>query len=55
MQVALNDSASALSALEPTALMDWVAPASRQASAKARLQYASGNDQKLKVPSAGTC
>ncbi len=39
LQVALNDSASALSALEPIALMDWVTPASRQASAKARLQY----------------
>jgi hypothetical protein len=39
LQVALNDSASALSALEPIAPEDWGTPASRQASAKARLQY----------------
>jgi hypothetical protein len=37
----LKDSASALSALEPTALMDWRTPALRQASANARLVYCS--------------
>ncbi|MDT0405263.1 MULTISPECIES: hypothetical protein [Streptomyces] len=39
MNVSLKDSASALSALEPTALMDWRTPAWWQAAAKARLVY----------------
>jgi hypothetical protein len=37
LKVALKDSASALSALEPTVLMDWRTPTWWQASAKARL------------------
>lgn len=37
--VALKLSAAALSALEPTALIDWTTPARRQASAKVRLVY----------------
>ncbi|UXY32926.1 hypothetical protein [Streptomyces sp. HUAS TT20] len=44
MNVALKDSASALSALEPIALMDWRTPAWRQASAKARLVFVSNGD-----------
>ncbi|GAQ67491.1 hypothetical protein SsS58_07946 [Streptomyces scabiei] len=39
MQVALKDSASALSAELPTALMLWITPARRQASANALLVY----------------
>ncbi len=39
MNVALKDSASALSAELRIALMDWRTPARRQASAKARLVY----------------
>ena len=35
MSVALNDSASALSALVPTAPIDWVTPSSAQSPAKA--------------------
>ncbi|MCB5166971.1 hypothetical protein LG634_19265 [Streptomyces bambusae] len=35
----MKDSASALSALKPIALMDWRTPALRQASAHARLVY----------------
>jgi hypothetical protein len=39
LHVALKDSASALSAELPTALMLWITPARWQASAKARLVY----------------
>ncbi|MGW4729179.1 hypothetical protein ACWEQC_08340 [Streptomyces shenzhenensis] len=37
LNVALKDSASALSALEPITLIDWRTPTWRQASAKVRL------------------
>jgi hypothetical protein len=39
LQVALKDSASVLSAELPTALMLWITPAWRQASANARLVH----------------
>ena len=43
MSEALNDSASALSALVPTAPIDWVTPSARQCSAKARDVYCLGS------------
>jgi hypothetical protein len=39
LKLALNDSAAALSALDPTALMLWSTPADLQTSAKVRLVY----------------
>lgn len=43
LQAALNDPASALSAELPIALMLWITPAERQASAKARCSPPSQN------------